>query len=188
MQQQGIEKESLFLSFWRKAWYEFRQVKSVVGASMLSAAGVVLKQFSFYITPLLRVNFSFLGIAMAAYLYGPFVAGFTGTIVDIFGYLLRPTGPYFFGFTLNAFIEGLIYGCWLYNKPVKIWRCLGACLTASVIINLLLNPIWLHIMYGEAFSFFVGARIIKNAIQLPFNVALLTVILKFLKKYQHKTI
>lgn len=43
-------------------------------------------------------------------LFGPVVGGIMGGIGDILKFLIKPTGPYFFGYTLNAMLGPVIYG------------------------------------------------------------------------------
>ena len=43
-------------------------------------------------------------------LFGPGVGGAVGALSDILGYAVRPTGPYFPGFTVTAALSGVIFG------------------------------------------------------------------------------
>ena len=42
-----------------------------------------------------------------------------------------------------------------------------------LIINFVLTPLWLHMMYGQAFVIFSSVKIVKNLIKLPIDAALL---------------
>lgn len=161
----------------RLAAGEVRRVRSLVGAAMLSAVGLVLNQFTIMVSQLLEIGFSFLASATTGYLYGPWLAGLAGIVTDVIGYFLRPNGGFFIGFTLNEFLMGFIYGCWLYKKPVSLWRTFCACLSVVLVLNLFLTPLWLHIMYGNAMVI-SSLRLIKNCIKLPVDTALLYCLLK----------
>ena len=153
---------------------EFRRPRSLVLAGLLSAAAVVMDRLlTIPVSPVLEIGFAFLATALCAYLCGPWVAGTAGIAVDILSYFLRPNGAFFFGFTLNQFLLGFIYGLWLYKRRPNPWLALGACLTVMVLINFLLTLLWLNIMYGKAFVIFSTAKIIKNILKLPIDVALL---------------
>lgn len=108
-----------------------------------------------------------------------------GIVTDIIGYFLRPNGGFFPGFTLNEFLLGFLYGCWLYKKPVSLWRTFCACLSAVLLINLLLTPLWMRLMYGNSFVL-TGLRLVKNAVKLPLDTALLYCVLKTAEKYKKK--
>lgn len=170
--------------YWRKATGEIKRVRSLAGAGVLAALGVVLKSLTISFGQLFRFGFAFLSTALSGFLYGPVVAGFMGAVVDILGFLVNPTGPYFFGFTLNAFLGGFLYGCWLYRRPVRLWRCFGGVLSNMLIVSFLLNPLWLHMLYGDAFVGLVVMRLAPNAIILPVNTLVLYFLLRVTEKYK----
>ena len=63
-------------------------------------------------------------------LFGPVVGGIMGGVADIIKYLLKPTGPFFFGFTFNAILGAVIYGVMLYKsrsalKNIGVKDCCG---------------------------------------------------------------
>lgn len=160
---------------------EVRRTSCLAGAALLAALGLVLNQFTIPVSQFLEIGFSFLAAGTCAFLYGPWAAGLMGIVTDLAGYLLRPNGGFFPGFTLNEFLLGFLYGCWLYQKPVSLRRTLCACLSAVLVINLFLTPLWLHLMYGNAFVL-TGLRLVKNALKLPLDTALLYLLLKTVEK------
>ena len=164
----------------RDAAAQVRRVKSLAGTAMLTALNLVLNQFTVMVSQFLEIGFTFLATASAAYLYGPWLAGLMGIVADTLGYFLRPNGTYFPGWTLNEFLLGFLYGCWLYKKPVTLWRTFAACLSAVLLINLCLTPLWLHLVYGNAFVI-TGLRLVKNLIKLPIDTLLLYTLLKALQ-------
>ncbi len=166
------------IGFWRGAAQEVKKLRSLAGAGVLSAAGVVLKFLTLPVGDFLKIGFAFLATALTGYLYGPLVAGMSAVVVDLLGYLVKPTGAYFAGFTLSAFVNGLIYGCWLWKRQVKLWRVLCACATSTLLVSFVLNPLWLHMLYGEAFMGILAARVATNLVLLPINTAMLYMLLK----------
>ena len=154
---------------------------------MLAALSLVLNQFTIAVSQFLEIGFSFLAAGTCAFLYGPWLAGLMGIVTDVAGYFLRPNGGFFPGFTLNEFLLGFLYGCWLYKKPVSLWRTFCACLSAVLVINLVLTPLWLNIMYGNAFVI-SGMRLIKNAVKLPLDTALLYFLLKAVEPHRIKAL
>ncbi len=151
---------------------EIKKTSSIANAGLLCALGVALNQVTFALSTMLEIGFSFLANAMCAFLYGPFVGVIAAVAMDFAGYFLRPNGGFFIGFTLNEVLCALIYGFWLYKKPVKVWRTFMACLSVVIIINLFLTPIWLNILYGNA-QLISHIRLIKNIIKLPVDTAIL---------------
>lgn len=145
----------------------------------LVAINLVLNQFTLAFGPLLEVGFAFLPIAVLAYLYGPLNAGLAAAVADLLGFVLRPAGFFFPGFTLSALIMGIIFGLFLYKKEITLGRVALAILTTSVVISLILTPIWLNIMFGSAL--FAVPRIIKTVLLYPIEVALLFALLKSMR-------
>ncbi len=160
----------------------FKDVRALVGCGLLVAVGIVLKVYTLPLTVTLRVGFSFVAIAMAAYLYGPVMGGMVGVLIDILGFLLNPTGPYFFGFTLNAFLNGFICGLWLWRQPVRLWRVAGAAATCVLVVNIFINPFWLRLMYGGTYLALLVSRIPTNAVALPLYIAAMYMLMRVTEK------
>ncbi|MEG1550613.1 MAG: folate family ECF transporter S component, partial [Ruthenibacterium sp.] len=76
-----------------------------------------------------------------------------------------------------------LYGCWFYKRPVTLLRTFLACLSVVLVVNFCLTPLWLNIMYGNAFII-TSVRLIKNCIKLPIDTALLYLLLKTVEKQQ----
>ncbi|MEG6612713.1 folate family ECF transporter S component [Pseudoclostridium thermosuccinogenes] len=161
---------------------EFGNVRTIAMSGMLVALNVILTFFDISLSNVLRISFSFLPLAMGGMLYGPVVGGAMGVVGDILGYLARPDGPFFPGFTLNALLSGALYGLFLYKRPVKLKSVIAVSLLITVSINLLLNPVWLSMMYGNAFIVLLTGRIVKNVIMFPINTALLFAALKLVER------
>ena len=160
---------------------ELHRVPSLTAAAMLAAVALVLNQFTVAVSQFLEIGFTFLAAGVCAFLFGPWMAGLMGIVTDLIGYFLRPNGGFFPGFTLNEFLLGFLYGCWLYKRPLSWKRTFAACLSAVLIINLLLTPLWLKLLYGQTL-FLSSVRLIKNALKLPLDASLLYLLLKALSR------
>ncbi|MEG0091617.1 MAG: folate family ECF transporter S component, partial [Oscillospiraceae bacterium] len=123
--------------------------------------------------------FSSLALAVCGFLYGPVLSGLSAVFVDILKYMVHPKGPFFIGFTFNEFLIGVIYGLFFYKKNITLKRVVAAKGTTVLLINFFLTPLWLSIMYGKAFKIMVAARLVKNALLFPIDVAVLYMLLKF---------
>lgn len=149
---------------------------------MLLALKMVLSMFTINVSSLLKISFAYLPIAVAGLLFGPVVGGVVGAVGDVVGYFVQPTGPYFPGFTLNAFLSGFLYGLVLYRKPVGLMRTFTAKVLVTLLVSLLLNPFWLSVLYGKAFLVVVSTRIVTNLAMLPIDTAILFTLLKIMEK------
>lgn len=175
-------------SYWKSASKEIKNIRSLSGAAMLGALNVVLDMFTITLTQFLYISFSFLAVAVSGFLYGPLLSGFAALFVDIVRYMVHPKGAFFIGFTLNEFIIGFLYGLYFYKKKVTLKRVIAAKATVVIVINFFLTPLWLSIMYGQAFKIMVAARLTKNAIMFPIDVAMLFMVMLFVEKNINKMV
>ena len=93
-------------------------------------------------------NLGFLPIAAAGALMGPAAGAVVGALGDLIGSLLFPTGAYFPGFTLTSALVGAAYGLALYHRKPSWVRAIAAAASGAV-INLMLNSLWLSMLYGS---------------------------------------
>ena len=161
---------------------EIRKTKSLVTMAVLLALAVVLGFVSIQVTESLRVGFTFLPNALAGQLFGPVSGMIVGGLADILKYIVKPTGPFFPGFTISGILGGLIYGLILYRKPFTLPRVILCHVLIAVFVNMLLNTYWLTLLYGNSFLAIWPARIISNLITLPINILLHYLVVVLLDK------
>jgi ECF transporter S component (folate family) len=119
--------------------------------ALLIALGVLFKGYlTFMIGTALRIGLFELPIVLAGVLYGPMAGGLVGVGVDLLGYLINPGGVFFPGFTLSAALSGalpaLILGkSRLRASPGAVFAAIGI---TQILNSLLLNALWLSILYG----------------------------------------
>lgn len=165
--------------YWKAAVDQLRSVRALVLAANIVAVRVVLTVFS---VPLpigesLYVSLQFLFDALGSLIYGPVVGVLSGAVTDILAYLIAPRGPYFFPFTLTEMLGSLIYALFLFRARVSIPRAVLPKLTVNAVINILLTPVFLSMMYGKAIGIYLIPRIAKNLCLLPLESLLLTAFL-----------
>jgi ECF transporter S component (folate family) len=146
--------------------------------AMLGAVSIVLGSLVFMVGDFLKIGFNFLPNEFVYYLFGPVVGVVYGAALDILTFIVRPAGPFFFGFTLSAIITGFIYGTILYKRPLNIKRILVANLLHLVVIHLLLNTYWLTMLYGYNFIAILPLRALKAFIMLPVETIMLYMVIK----------
>ena len=169
-----------------------KNIRTLTIAALLVALSVVVGFFKLPISEVLEIRFSAVPIAVAGALLGPGIAAMVGALADIGGFIIMPTGPFFPGFTVSGIISGIIFGIFLHSRGsarVNIGRILTAVILNTVIVNMLLNSLWLTILYGKGgFIAVVSARIVKELVMIPVNTILIAAILnsvvRITKKYQ----
>ena len=86
---------------------EMKNLYHLVLCAMLGAVAIVLGSLTIQFGNYIKIGFSGIPNQLVAALFGPITAGIFGGIMDIIKFILKPTGPYFPGFTLSA-----ILGCY----------------------------------------------------------------------------
>lgn len=166
-------------SMWLRSLGELRHLKVVVFCGMMCAMAIALNMVaSVSVGPYIRIGFSGLPNQVVAYLFGPAVGGIFGAMLDVIKYLIKPEGAFFPGFTLSAALGGIIYGVALYGRKVSLQRVFAAQLIVKVFVNILLNTLWLNLLYGKAFVALLPARAVSNAVMLPIDTAIMFIMLK----------
>lgn len=146
--------------------------RMLVTMALLVAIEIVLSRFLSINAWNLKIGFSFIPIVIAAYLYGPICAGIVAAMGDFLGAILFPIGPYFPGFTLTAFLTGVVFGLFLYQKNT-MGRAFLAVLINQLLLSLLLNTFWISFLYDMPFTATFMTRILQCAILFPLQ-ALIT--------------
>ena len=172
---------TLFTDSYKELRSEVR-VRNLTVIGMLAAISVVLGYFSIDLTSYIKIGFAPIANQFVYYLFGPTVGVCYGFAIDMLKYFIKPTGQWFPGFTLNAMLGGLIYGMILYKKPISLPRILIAKLVVVVLINMLLNTLWLSMLYGKAFMVLLPPRVVKNLVMWPIDAVLFWSIAKVVER------
>jgi ECF transporter S component (folate family) len=150
-----------------------QNTKRIVHIALLIAIEIVLTRFCSISTPFVRIGFGFLPVAIAGMLYGPLCAGVTAAAADFLGAVLFPIGAYFPGFTVTAFLTGVVYGAFLHKRS-KSWVYIGcAVLTILLGLNLGLDTVWLWMITGKGYIALLPLRILKCVLMIPVQVIMI---------------
>lgn len=160
------------------------RARRVILIAILIATTIVLQRFLSFRTPILQVNFMFVPVMLAGMMLGWSGATFVATVADLIGAMLFPSGEFFFGYTLTAFLTGLVAGICLYrpsgvrlNKNF-ILRLVICILLIAGVLNGGLNTVWVLMMTGDASKVVVPVRIIKQLIMAPIMFATIVAVVK----------
>lgn len=157
--------------------------RNIVLCGLMAALAVVLNMTaSIEIGPYVRIGFSGIPNRIVECLFGPAAGCLFGGALDILKYMLKPSGPFFFGFTLNVMLAGIIYGSILYKKPVTVKRIAAAEFLTKLLVNCILNTLWISMLYGKGFFALLPLRVLKNMIMMPIDSTILYFSLTYVKK------
>jgi len=169
------------------------KARRILLCALFIASCVVLGRILSIRTNIITIGFSFVPIMLGAIILGPKYSTFIATISDIIGALLFPTGSYFFGFTITAFLTGLTYGLILYRKDFKmnknfIIRLIVSTIIVTGIYNGVLNTIWIIMINKSASKIVIPIRILKQLIMAPIKVVTISTLCKIMEERLQKLI
>ena len=155
------------------------RTRTITTVGLLLAIQMVLSSYGVIeVTDSLKISLAHLALTPTAILFGPVAAGLQGALSDILGFIPKPTGPYFPGFTLTACLLGVIYGIALYKTKRTLWHVIAARFAVCLLLNITLNTVFLTMLYGPSRLATLPIRIVKNLIQLPIDCVLLSAMCK----------
>ncbi len=150
------------------------KTRRVVILGVLVALEVVLSRLlSINIPPanaVFKISFAFVPVVLAAEFYGPLWAGAAAALADVIGALLFPSGAFFPGFTLTAFLVGATFGLFLYNRPFRLGNELAAACVIQIFWHFGLDSFWLWLMYKDAAVAMLPWRAVKCAVMIVVEV------------------
>jgi ECF transporter S component (folate family) len=155
--------------------------KHLTAMALLIALEIILSRFLSLSAWNTKIGFSFVPVVIAAILLGPIYAGIVGALADFVGAVLFPIGAYFPGFTLTAFLTGMVYGLFLYKRQ-SLPRILGAVAVNQFILSLLLNTLWISVLYGSPFGPLLVTRLVQSAILTVMQIVVIELIVKALPR------
>ena len=118
----------------------------IVLTGILIALNVIMERFMSYNVWNMSIGFSFITVGFAASILGIPYAIAVAAFGDLIGALLFPFGAYFVGFTITNALVGLVYGIFIY-KSTNIFKITTSVLINKICFTLILNSIWIAILY-----------------------------------------
>ncbi len=166
------------------------RLNRILTVSLLIAIEVLLSRFLSISTPLVKFSIGFVPIVLIAFLYGPLYSSLAWGLADFLGANLFPIGAYFFGFSLTAFLAGLVLGFFLYQKNITFLRASIASLIVCFPIQFFLDTVWLTLILGKGFVALAPLRLVKAFVIMPIMIAAILFISKTFSNilYQRSTL
>ena len=155
--------------------------KTLTLTALLAALEIVLSRFLSISAWNTKIGFAFVPVVLAALLLGPLQAGIVAALADFLGALLFPVGPYFPGFTLTAFLMGLCYGLFLYKKQ-SFLRILLAVAVHQLALSLLLNTLWISMLYGSPYAALLVSRLPQCALLTAVQLVVIQALVRLLPR------
>ena len=158
------------------AWRAASRTRSLVLAGVFAALTVLLTYVFAVQTPFVRFSFGFLPLALYGALAGPWRAALVAAAADLIGVSLFGTGAFFPGFTLSALLVGAVYGASFHGRPLTVWRVALTFLFVDTAVHLVLNTLWLYLLYGKGVAALLASRVPKIVLCYPLRVAMFLIV------------
>ena len=156
------------------------KIKKLVILSLLIAMEVILSRFLSISAWNIKLGFAFVPLAVAAMLHGPLAGGIVGASADLIGAILFPSGAFFPGFTATAFLRGVVLGLCLY-KGQSAHRIAMAVGINQVIFSLIINTLWISILYGSPYVPLLGTRVLQSILMIVVQFVVISAMAKLMK-------
>ena len=165
----------------KKQW----STKMLVTLAMMVAIQVVLCRFLSINAWNMRLGFDFIPMVVVGILYGALPAGAAGIVADVIGALLFPSGTFFPGYTVTAFLTAFTFGQLLHKKQT-LPRIIVTVAITQFVLAMFLQTYWIHVQYASPYWTLVVSRIPQCVIMAVLQFVGIKVIAKTLARYQGK--
>ncbi len=153
---------------------KFSNTHRLVIMALLVAISVILSRFLSISAWNLKIGFAFVPIALAGMLLGPVPAAIVGAMADFLGATLFPIGPFIPGITFTAFLNGILYGVFLYKKT-NLKNIIAVVILTEAIGTVLLNTLWISITFGAPFWALLPTRILQACVMTGIKIILIRI-------------
>ena len=165
-----------------------KQIQVKVNCALLIALEIIFTRFLSIQTPMLRISFAFVPLALAGSLYGPVYGFIVGMSADLLGMVLFSTGGFHLGFTLVTALTGAVYGLLLHRKDGEekwsrfkvVLRSVTAAFIINIFLEMGLNTLWLSQILHKGYLALLPPRAVKQVIMMGIQSVMLPVIVNTL--------
>lgn len=164
------------------SYKSLKKLNTIVITALLIAIGIILDQFSIYVNQTTKIGVSFIATQLTGMLFGPVVGGIMGGISDILKFIIKPSGTFLIGYTINAMLGPMIYGILLYKKPISFWRILFSKAVVAVLVNLILGCYWNSTYFGAAYLALIPGKLLQQVVQVPIQSVIFYLVVLALKR------
>lgn len=171
-----LYKTPLAPDYWREALTDMKRLKLLVFAALMVAMARALSLIPGIPIAHTKLTFGFLARALCALVCGPALGLAYGFVEDILGFILQPSGEFFFGYTLSTMAGVLVYALCFYRARITVWRMGLSNLLVNVFVNALLGSLWNLMIRGGSYWGWFAPSIVKNLVTIIPKVILMYVL------------
>lgn len=173
-------------AYWKTAVSRLKNVRVLAAVALLIAVTIAITTLYIPLPNNLHVFFDYTPKALCATVCGPVAALGVGFVMDILGFLARPMGAFFPGYTVTTMVAMLIYALGFFGKKLTVPRIAITKLAVNVICNIGLNSLWNSILMGKAFVVFLAGSVTKNLLLWPIEVLVMVLVFRLVSPVLEK--
>ena len=159
-----------------------KNTRLLVLLALFVALDIVLTRVFAITTPMLRVSFGFLPIALSGIMFGPIAAGLAALVSDLLGATLFGITPHP-GITLTSTLVGVTFGLFLHKNGESLIRIVLACVVNIGVLSMFVQPIWLAQLTGSPYWGLVLTRLPALAILFIVQILTIKIVWTYLAKF-----
>lgn len=155
------------------------KIKKMVILGLMLAIEIVLSRFLSIQTATMKLAFNFIPCCVGSSDVWSYICRLRCGTWRFIGAMLFPIGPYFPGYTLSAFLSGIIYGLFLYGRKATVLRSFLAALCSLTVCSLGLNSLWIYLTTsGVTLIGLMPQRLVQYAVMLAMQTIVVAVLAK----------
>ena len=165
-------------------------VTELCKVAMLVAITLVLSYISGYlrIGDFAKFNISFIPVYVAGAAFGPVISGVVAAMADVISFISNPTGAFVPVFTILEFVNGFLFGLFLFReekKSKKIFVLMVlACVLLQTAVNLFARTYFLsELYYGGKFMVVFTPRILTTTLMGALKLAVMIALEPFMNMF-----
>lgn len=163
----------LHRSYWKAAVADLYSTRNLVFAALMVAMARVLALIPSIPIAHTRLSFSFPARAMCGLVCGPVAGMAYGFVEDILGFILQPTGEFFFGYTISTMAGMLVYALCFYRRRVTVVRIVVSNVLVNIFVNAMMGSLWTMMIRGGGYFGWFVPSLLKNLVTIiPKSVVL----------------
>lgn len=163
--------------------------RALVLAAIFAAMNIILTRAGVIMLfgGLVRLSFGKIPLILSGLFLGPLAGAFAGLVGDVLGVIINSHGAPMIhpGFTLSSVLTGVLPGIIVIlsgKKRSSLFNVLTSNIVVLIIVNFILDAIWLSQMYGNPYLVVFNTRLIPHTIIGIANILLTYPLLKSLVK------
>ena len=151
---------------WKRSGANLHNTRLLVFAALMIAMARALSLVPGIPIAHTKLTFGFLARALCALVCGPVLGLVYGFVEDILGFILQPSGEFFFGYTLSTMLGVLCYALCFYRRRLTVANIVLANLLVNLLVNAVLGSVWNVMTRGAGFMGWFVPSLAKNLLTI----------------------